>query len=336
MTAFILIGALMVLAAFGLVVMPALKHAPAGRRLPTVLIAVVVIPVLATALYLTLGSREWSATPASAETPIKVLERVAGLEERMKTQPLDISGWVMLGRSYVQLKRYDRAVEAYQKAYTLSQGGNAEAVVGLGEAMILAEPNAMPGPVPELFDQALQLAPRHPKALWYGGLIAFQRGDLASAHARWTTLMSLNPPDAFRKVIQQGLAEIEAQVNAPAAGPSATGARIQVRVALAPALAGKIPRGASLFVLARPAGASGGPPLAVKKLSAAQLPVDVELTDQDAMIAGHTLSSTPRVTLIARISISGSPKPAAGDLEGRLEYSDGGQPAVVLIDSIVP
>jgi cytochrome c-type biogenesis protein CcmH len=61
---------------------------------------------------------------------------------------------------------------------------------------------------------------------------------------------------------------------------------------------------------------SGPPaPLAVKRVTVADLPITVELSDADAMMPQLKLSSFPEVQLMARISRAG--QPTAGEWVGR-------------------
>ena len=101
-------------------------------------------------------------------------------------------------------------------------------------------------------------------------------------------------------------------------------------------LADRVPPGAPLFVMVR-AGEGGGPPLAVTRRSSAQLPLVVELSDRDAMIAGRSLADVPSLTVVARIARSGDPRAQSGDLEGKVGYDlKNSAPVDLLIDSIVP
>ena len=111
---------------------------------------------------------------------------------------------------------------------------------------------------------------------------------------------------------------------------------VKVRVALAPKLAAQVPAGAPLFVLVR-SSEGAGPPLAVTRRTSAELPLLVQLTDRDAMIAGRGLGTSGEVTVVARIAKSGQPTASTGDLEGRVSY-DLAHPNVVdlVIDTIVP
>ena len=95
-----------------------------------------------------------------------------------------------------------------------------------------------------------------------------------------------------------------------------------------------MPANASLFVFVR--APNGGPPLAAKR-SAASLPQDVDLSAADAMIAGRGVQPGQSVSVVARISASGSPLTRSGDLYGQIDYVAGksGQRALE-IDRLSP
>ena len=72
--------------------------------------------------------------------------------------------------------------------------------------------------------------------------------------------------------------------------------------------------GATVFVIARDA-ERPGPPLAVKRLTAGDLPVRVELTDADAMLPGRGFKGVEALELVARVAFGGSATAVAGDME---------------------
>lgn len=227
MTTFIAIGSVMVLAALALVLWPLTRYAAAkGERWTHVAIVVVAIPALAVALYVALSSWEWNAPPpqtadaaqaAPEGVPPFVMQMISGLEAKLKADPGNLDGWLMLGRSYFQLQQYDKSVDAYQRAYTLSRGENVDAIVGLGEGMIHADPQTMSGPAAELFEQAFEQAPRNPKVLWYSGLIAIQSQKPDRARERWSALVALDPPPEVKKILVEKLADLEKQLAMPPA-----------------------------------------------------------------------------------------------------------------------
>ncbi|PZN32621.1 MAG: hypothetical protein DIU71_07150, partial [Proteobacteria bacterium] len=256
---------------------------------------------------------------------------------RLQKDPQDLQGWLMLGRSSTARGEYARAADAYQRAYDLSRGQNLEAVIGLGEALILDDESTLTGRAGELFDVALTRAPEHPKALWYGSMAALARGDLQRGRERLNALLTLDPPEEVRDLIARQVQALDAQIAAgTAAGASAAQRRLQVSVSIAPDIQARLDEPLTLYVLARDP--AGGPPLAVQRHSSSSAPLTVELTEDDAMIAGRSIASVPRVQVVARLSQSGSPQEQSGDFYGMAEhdFSAGDGTLTIVIDRTVP
>jgi cytochrome c-type biogenesis protein CcmH len=109
-----------------------------------------------------------------------------------------------------------------------------------------------------------------------------------------------------------------------------------VHVTLSPALAGRVPAGTPLYVLARDP-TQPGPPFAAKRFAGAALPLDVVLTEQDSMMPGRTLKNAQQLVIVARYSTSGMPSAASGDLYGEVPYDLAkGRAVDLLIDKQVP
>jgi cytochrome c-type biogenesis protein CcmH len=328
---------LMILSAVGTVAWPMLRQRRGVlRKWAPVALAGILIPAIALSLYATLSNWTWgqAASPATASAAIEKM--VGSLEARLQGNPMDVSGWLMLGRSRFQLGQYSESAAAFQKAYSLTQGKNVDAVLGLGEALAFAEEGMLLGQASVLFDQGYALAPSHPKALWYTGVVAYQAGRLDVARERWSALIALNPPEQVRRLLENKIIEIEAALlRAQASDPATPAPLVKVRVSVAPGLGPRAGGNSPLFVLVRKE--EGGPPLAVTRRAASELPALIELSDQDVMIAGRNLSGAGKVTVVARIARSGEPVARSGDLEGSVSYDVGSQEAVdLIIDSVVP
>ncbi len=342
MTLFIVFAIVMAAVAIGFVVRPLLRkpddvpqEARSEPAKAAAMATAVALPLLAAWLYSTVSTQQWDYEPlpagAEAGAAAPDIERmVAQLEERLKTEPGDAEGWLMLGRSFVMLGRYPRAVDAYQQAYDLTKGDSLPAITGLAEALILTDEASLNGRAGELIESALVKAPREPRALWYGSLSALSAGKLDVARDRMQLLLEQNPPEEVRSVLQTQIADINVQLGSTAA------AAVNVAVSIAPALAARITSPLSLFVLAR--NAAGGPPLAVVRLTSDQLPTSVELTDANAMIAGQGLSSVRTVQIVARLSQTGNPQAATGDFYGEADYvvQPGPGSVNIVIDRVVP
>jgi len=345
MKIFIIVAALMAAIAAAAVAVPLLR----SRRSRIVgVIAAAVISGAAAGLYPLWSNWDWqaaqraaseAAAQAQAAQDPAVLAMVAKLEQHLKDEPNDQKGWLLMGRSYVALERADDAVVAFEHAYAL--GKNPEAGLGLGEALSMRAGGEITPQASNLFEEALSLAPEDPKALFNGGFAAAVRGDTKLARQRWLALKDLNPPPQIEEMLDARLAELGPD---PAAGPLPAGplpagtnssaggtnasaaasapAQVNVNISVAPALKARVTSGAPLFVFAREPGAAG-PPLAAKRLTTAAIGTQVSLSAADSMIPGHVLSSGQQVSITARVSFSGQPTPAAGDLYGEAAYKVG-------------
>lgn len=301
------------------------------RRLLAALAALAVMTA-APVLYWYFGSWRAAVQGIDAASAQSIRDMVTQLDRRLHTTDgSDLEGWESLGHAYVIMGRYPDAVDAYSHARSLSADGNADVLAGYGEAVTLADPRNFTDQGLPAFEKALQLDPRNAVALWYGGLGALQRGDKPLAIQRWQGLLAQNPPEQYRQLIEKSIVEAGGSVNAAPAG-----AVIQLHVRLAAALQSAASRDAILFVFARPEGDASGPPLAVRRLSAAELPADINLSDADAVVAGRGLDGYPVLTLTARLSRSGSPLPQSGDLVGQARWSRGQRGVLQLsIDTVV-
>lgn len=335
MKAFIGFALLMLLVAIATIAWPLLRpRRDQPRRWGATTAVVLALPAIAVLLYGGLSNWNWEAPTTRQGIPPAVEQMVRNLERRLQSNPTDVAGWNMLGRSQFQLNRFPEAVNAYRQAYTLTQGQNIEAVLGLGEAMAFAEQGLLLGQAAMLFEQAYSLAPNHPKVLWYTGLVAYEAGRLEVARDRWASLIALEPPPQVKRLLQDKVIEIEAQL-VRAGAATAESPVVTVHVSISPRLATQAPDDAALFVLVR--SNEGGPPLAVTKRTVKELPATIELSDRDTMIAGRSLKNAGKVIVLARVARSGEPVARSGDLEGRVSY-DVASPAPVdlVIDSIVP
>jgi cytochrome c-type biogenesis protein CcmH len=359
MKTFMIIAALMAAIAAAAVAVPLLR----SRRSRIVgVIAAAVVSGAAAGLYPLWSNWDWRAAdsasseagmPPAARDPA-VLAMVAKLEQHLKDEPNDQKGWLMMGRSDVALERADDAVIAFEHAYALDK--NVEAALGLGEALSMRAGGEITQQASNLFEEALTLAPDDPKALFYGGFAAAVRGDTNLARQRWQALKDQHPPPQIEQMLDARLAELETApdgtappgASPPAAGPgtnSSSGgtnasvsasqpAQVNVNISVAPALRARVTSGAPLFVFAREPGGTG-PPLAAKRLTAAAIGTQVSLSAADSMIPGRVLSSGQKVSITARVSFSGQPTPAAGDLYGEAAYEVGsGNTLDLVIDRV--
>jgi cytochrome c-type biogenesis protein CcmH len=333
MRAFLIVAGFMAVLAAAAVAVPLLRERQ-SRMIGAA--AAVLLVAAAAVLYPLWSTWDWRATtPAAAPD---VLAMVAKLEGHLREDPQDLKGWLMLGRSYMALERLDDAILAYDHAHQLD-ADNADAALGLGEAMSLRAGGNITPAAAELFEQALKLAPDNPKALLYAGFAAASRGDKSAARDRWVALKALHPPQQIEQMLDERIAELGPPTDSADAGAavarasgavasgqqtagSASAAEATVNLAIAPGLKARLTRETPLFIFAREVGAQG-PPLAAKRLTSAAIGTRIQLSAADSMIPGRVLVAGRKVSITARISFSGQPLPAAGDLYGEVTYDVG-------------
>jgi len=343
-TTFILIAALGSVAAVVLLAWPLLRarSSPEGARQERAGIAATVIaamlPLVAFATYFLTSNWSWDPADQVAPAGAANIERmVAQLRSRLAQQPEDIEGWKFLGRSATVIGDYALAKQAFGEAYTRSRGQDPDAVTGFAESLVLNDERAIDGQAAQLFEQALALDPDNARALWYGGIVAYRRGDLPLAQQRWVELQNHELPPDLRQVVAERLGEIERAQGGVASAPApvAAGGGIAITIAITPALAVQAPAQAALFVIARRG--VGGPPIAVVRRPAGPWPVSLTMTDADAMLPGTSLAGAGPLRIVARISRLGGPIAASGDLYGEVGYDfASANPVIVTIDRVVP
>ncbi|HEX5055012.1 MAG TPA: c-type cytochrome biogenesis protein CcmI [Gammaproteobacteria bacterium] len=302
------------------------------------------LPLLAASLYLWLG-RPQALDPAAANTQLSIMEMVSRLEQRLKSNPDDVQGWRMLGRSYSVLQNYPAAASAYGEVY--KRGPKDPAIVlDYAEAIARANGNNVLGRPAELIDEALQLEPANTRALLLKGIVQFHLNDGAGAVRTWQSVLALPQLDEETRSVVQNLIEQSRQLAGGSAAPaqaappkaaSPAGPSITVELSLSPQLASQVAAGDTVFVFAQ---AANGPkmPLAVARRRAAELPLKLVLDDSSAMAQGMNLSSFNQVVVSARVSKSGNASAASGDLLGKSAVLDpAAKPSIKLvIDTKLP
>jgi cytochrome c-type biogenesis protein CcmH len=241
------------------------------------------------------------------------------------------------GKQAFERQEYPKAIEAFKKVLAAdpnqpeahSYMGFILMQAGHGDGALLA------------FEKALSRAPNFPMALWGKGMVLYQdKKDYAGAREIFERLLTMVPPGDERNEIDKVLAEI------PASGGAAKTAR-----SAAPATAGQTTSGtitvdakfkpnldpnAALFIIARPAGGSGGPPLAVKKFDKPTFPLSYSLGQDNVMMQGMPFSG--KINITARLDKDGNPTTRGpGDLTGEYKKNPaevGTKNADVILDQL--
>jgi len=288
-----------------------------GKPLP--LLAAVLVPVLGLGLYMHFGAADKvELTREFAQAPQSMEEMTQRLERAVAAQPDSAEGLYFLGRTYMAQDRPADAAKMFERAANLA-GRQPELLGQWAQAQYFADGKKWSDKIQALTDEALKADPKEVTSLGLLGIAAFEGERYQQAIDYWNRLLEQLPAnDKSREALQGGIArateKLEASGGKVAQAPAVKTARLKVSVDLASELKGKVQPGDSVFVFAR--AVSGPPaPLAAKRLTVADLPVTVELSDTDAMMPQLKLSNFPEVQLVARISRAG--QPTAGEWVGR-------------------
>ncbi len=304
----------------------ATADAPGNAR-GTALALGLAVPICAIAVYLSVGNPGALSPEAQGAGPhgmtAQQFETMVGrLAARMKENPEDTEGWMMLGRSYAVMGRFPESSEAYAKAAARSPK-DAQLLADYADSLAMAQGRTLKGEPENILKRALAADPNNVKALVLAGTAAFDRGDKAAAVQLWERALVVVPAESqMAERLRAGIAEArgsnqlaQAPKAAKPAKAAAKGARVSGTVKLDPKLAGKVSPDDTVFIFAR---AAEGPrmPLAILRKQGRDLPLKFTLDDSMAMAPQMNLSAFPRVVIGARVSKSANASAQPGDLQG--------------------
>lgn len=332
----------------------------------TITVMVLAIPLLAVSLYLWLGNTKGlTPQPIPEQAPMaeaghqnfsSVLD---SLIARLRDQPDDLEGWIMLGRTYAIMQRFNEAKIAYERVIALSPE-SPELLVDYADIVAMTNDGSLLGKPMELVNKALSLDPRNPKALALAGTAAFEQKNFKQAAVYWEQLLVQIPPESkLAQSVKESIAEAKSlatgkgsamagmQTQTPTPPPAdktvvtgaaadAAGSTLSGTVTLSPAFAGKVSPDDTLFIFAR---ATEGPPMpraiSVKKVR--DLPISFLLTDGMGARPDLKISNVPQLIINVRITKSGKAMPESGDLQGFSQKVKPGDKNInIVIDQQVP
>src|SRR5262249_18477902 len=160
---------------------------PLWRRRAAAIAAVALLPLVAVALYLAVGSPQMPGQPLEARLRAvhqdsSIASLVSKVEAHLQRNPDDARGYEVLAPIYLRLGRFADAVNARRRVLILS-GENAERQSDLGEALTAAANGVVTADAKTAFERSLALDPAQPRAKFYVGMAAEQDGDPAQAAA---------------------------------------------------------------------------------------------------------------------------------------------------------
>jgi cytochrome c-type biogenesis protein CcmH len=165
------------------------------------------VPVGATAATGNAGPHDRAELAAAADQ----------LKARLQQQPGHVEGWILLAHTFVSLERFADARDAYDHAIALAPN-EPRLHAELGELLVVAAR----GRVTSEAEAEFAKSGNDPRARFYGAEAALQRGDPETAKTALKALLADAPADAaWRKVVEERLAEISSGARTADAGPTA-------------------------------------------------------------------------------------------------------------------
>jgi cytochrome c-type biogenesis protein CcmH len=320
---------------------------PPARRggRTTALALLVALPLAAVAGYLILGNPP-ALDPLNTQSRMsqqQIDSMLGSLVSKLKANPDDAKGWILLARSYKSLGRFPEAAEAYSHGGAVLEA-DPVLLADYAEVLVQISGGRFAGQPESLIKRALALDANEPQALFLAGAAASERKDFAAVADFWGKLLrQLEPGSEEALALAAAVDKAKAIAPRPSspggqkAAPSAARAEaISGEVRLAAAVAAQARPDDLVFVFARTDEGSRMP-LAVIRTRVAELPLKFSLDDTLALPGGQALSAFRTVTLEARVAKAGKAQSASGDLFGtRRQVRTGSKNVSLLIDQIQP
>ncbi|THJ47224.1 MULTISPECIES: c-type cytochrome biogenesis protein CcmI [Aeromonas] len=255
-----------------------------------------------------------------------LLDFTLALRTRLKDEPNDYRGWLLLGRLALDGNDPEMASEALERAYTLAPQKSLVAVP-YAQALMMTGDEAQ---ADALLQAAIAQDPDNVEARSVYAFMALQKEDFQTALARWQAMLPLMEKGTPRYVmVERSMEYARAQlkqrgIEVTNSGAAKAGAvegqplavkkgEFPIHVTLAAGI--QMPEDAHLFVFAV---VPNGPPMpiAVKRIAGPTLPVTLSLGDGDAMMEGSKLAAYPELQFKARLSRGGNVMNKEGAFEG--------------------
>lgn len=274
--------------------------------------AVAALPVL---------SEKLTSTSAANFSTEDVQMLSIAIRQRLRSEPEDAQGWMFLGRLNMSLGKQEEALNALEKAFSISQDPQLatsyiQGLLATGERPRIAQAqtvlSALIAGSPENTNYALMMA-----------VASAQLGDLAATERAFSKVDNLLPAD---NPLKQDLQSRITQMRGAGKSGADESAKQATQVELTIGVDDKIdvetfPSQGYLVVFAQSIDNENRMPAAVVKLPLPSFPVTVTLSESDAMVAGYSLNTLSEARVVARISADEDVAIAPGEWQGSIQIS---------------
>ena len=299
------------------------------------LAGVIFLVVFSVSVYMALGAREkivnwqdvYARLPELTDRVMNEGDKVTdqeikdfklALSTKMREEPDNEFGWLLLGRLNVALGDSNAAFIAMDRAYKLAPL-NTSIVTGYAQALMLSDDPEQNNLARKILMELKQEKPNDIEVLSTSAFMALENQDYLGAIEQWQRMLPLlvGQPDRIQ-MIQGSIKYARKQIEAKSGtAPVATGSPTAITATGPAATANQAPAGNEqvtititadqaqlkgyLYVYVQAAVGSKAP-LAVKRITDPTFPLTISLSDSDAMMAQMKMSQFPSIKVSAKLS----------------------------------
>lgn len=258
-------------------------------------------------------------------TPEEMQMLTLAIRQRLRQSPEDAQAWLNLGRLYLSIGFSEQSVQSFEKAFQLTPE-DPSTRLNFAQSLMLSGTDEHLQRAKRLLAFELEQQPGNDNVLLMLTVVTAQLGELDIAENYFAQIATkLSPQSQMYQTIVARLDELGGRpsnrfnIEQPQTDQAPTG--FAVTVSIDETLRSQLPEQGFLFVFAQDANSQMRMPAAVVKLPLTELPVTVQLTEQNAMVADYNLLTINQARLVARISEDENVEAANGELQGMTEFA---------------
>jgi len=131
-----------------------------------------------------------SGGASNSSTAVNYAEKAKALEAEVINNQENTEAWIQLGHVYFDTEKYDKAINAYEKALKLNPR-NANVLTDLG---IMYRRSGRPDKAIKAFNKAIAVDPKHETSRFNKGIVLMHDlKDRDGAIRAWEELLEINP-----------------------------------------------------------------------------------------------------------------------------------------------
>lgn len=279
-------------------------------------------------------SQQLASGNANNLTQEDIASLALAIRQRLREEPQDDTGWMYFGRLMLSIGQEVQAIEAIDKAVSLSPSNSANRITLAQALMTTGDVNNLERAQSILLG-LLQDTPQNDNLALMMAVVSAQLGDLDNTRRFYQQVEGKLPSDSdmaqrlsarikelegnsSEMVLLQTAGTVQNQSSVNNDG-NAIETGFDVTVSLSKEADANAPKAGFLIVFAQDANSDNKMPAAVVKLPIEDFPISVSLTTDNAMMPQFTLATLSEVVITARLSKDGNVAVSEGEWQGSTE-----------------